>query len=175
MNALPLLIGGAIIFVVMQSKKSTSVPKSKEIPKEEIPKDPKEEIPKPKEYPTVGSKTIGYEIINCNSVIIYDAPTALNFAFNTGKTLPKKYQYNSADLIKKLFGKCLINLSLKKDQSDEARFLFDLMKYGYSGIFLTVGGNESIVTNPLMLFKQELEEKFGIDTSKFVIEVIMEP
>lgn len=130
-------------------------------------------------YPIIGSKSVGYEIVNCKDIVIYDAQKALSYAFNSGKNLPKNYQYNSADLDKKLFGKCLNVIQFSKENIDQARFIFDMIKYGYSGILATVGGNETLVTNELISFMQGLEMKFNInftndDNFGFVVEIIKE-
>lgn len=169
MKALPLLVGGLIVFAFMQKSSANSTkPKPKEVdPKPSENPNESESDNKPKNYPTVGSQNIGYEIINCKEIKIYDAKKSLDFAFDTGKKLPKDYSYNTADLNNKLFGKCLNNM--KSLTKENALFIFDLMKYGYSGLYFTVGGSESIVTGPLEKFKKSIS-----GGSEFVVEIITE-
>lgn len=143
-NALPLLLGGGILaFFLMNKKKSTTSSNSNESITSKI-----------------GSKEIGYEIINCNKVIIYDEQKAYAYAFTMGVAQGTKNlgmdEWNTSEFEELLVGDCLEKIEqfkVKEQAFKEAKkffynktvvkFIYNLFRYLYSG-YVTVYQKEYI-------------------------------
>lgn len=176
-NIVPLIIGGGFLaFLLTNKKKNTSSVSSK-----------------------FGSKEIGYEIINCNKVIIYDKEKAYQYMFELGKkegsTIHEDgHSFSPGDIVLGL-EKCLSIEQMKKDskvKSDEemmkivmpklkkiyssqeiAEFIFNLHKYLMSGY--AIGRESEEVEEVALDFLEQnknLIESLGYSVENLNIEVI---
>lgn len=115
----------------------------------------------------------GYEIKDCTQLIIYDRKKALDYAFSIGQKVKK-----SDDIESLLFGKCLKDP--KSDQfkklintKEKAVFIFDLVKYSYSGFVSNNPEFENFVLTNLEAFKVVIDQILGFDISDSLSEIIV--
>ena len=119
MNNLLLLLGLAAGYVYVTKPKTATKKTTTETP--------------PKNGKLVaGSKDVGYEIYDCNKLIIHNTKKAYDYAFTLGYNM-KEYDKNLDDI---LISDCLEDVDNRKkilNSSDKAKFVFNLFKYAISG------------------------------------------
>jgi hypothetical protein len=143
------------------TKKSTTTPKTE---------------PPPKNGKLVaGSKEIGYEIYDCNKLIIYNTQKAYDYAFNLG--LETEELYGQFDDI--LFGKCFEDakdLTLIKqtfNSLEKAKFAFNLLKYAFSGYLANMPLMKDDIINHIKGIKSKFVEYLGFKSDDFDVELIV--
>ena len=129
----------------------------------------------------IGSKDIGYEIINCITVKIYNEQKAFQYAFQIGS---QQGLLQNANVEPFLVGDCFEQLEAgtkedaikfaKKFFSNKVtvRFIFNLFRFAKSGYALTSGNTEDSKTD-LQSLKNNLKE-LGIDTTDLQTELVVE-
>ena len=129
----------------------------------------------------IGSKDIGYEIINCNTVKIYNEQKAFQYAFQIGS---QQGLLQNANIEPFLVGDCFEQLEAgtKEDAVKFAkkffgnkvttRFIFNLFRFARSGYALTSSDVDGAKQN-LQSFKDNLKE-IGIDTTDLQSELVVE-
>lgn len=129
----------------------------------------------------IGSKDIGYEIINCTTVKIYNEQKAFEYAFQTGS---QQGLLKNANIETFLVGDCFEQLEngTKEDAIKFAkkffgnkvttRFIFNLFRFAKSGYALTSGDIENSKKD-LQSFKDNLKE-IGIDTTDLQTDLVVE-
>lgn len=129
----------------------------------------------------IGSKDIGYEIINCSTVKIYNEQKAFQYAFQIGS---QQGLLQNANVESFLVGDCFEQLEAgtkedaikfaKKFFSNKVtvRFIFNLFRFAKSGYALTSGNTEDSKTD-LQSLKNNLKE-LGIDTTDLQTELVVE-
>jgi hypothetical protein len=121
----------------------------------------------------------GYNIKDCK-LTIYDKQKALDHAFKLGadNTLP---DYNGGnnwkvnDLKNILFGDCLNtknNVKILMVTKEQALFIFDMLKFLYSGIASKSISFEKEFTNNMQEIKDTFKNSLGYDVSDFETELI---
>lgn len=154
------LAAGYVYFTKPKTTTKKSSPKTETIPKDAI--------------LSAGSKEIGYEIYDCDKLVIYDAKKSYKYAFDLGTTV--KEDLGQFDDL--LFGQCFENakdiVRLKKiiNTSEKAVFVFNLFKNIISGYFLNHGEKDEMIEK-LQEIKNVLITTLGFDTSKFEIGLII--
>jgi len=119
----------------------------------------------------------GYNIKDCK-LTIYDAPRALDYAFNLGadNTLPDYNGGNTYKPVKNMiFGDCTEDeASIKKlmNNDQNALFVFNMFKYVYSGVASKSAIFEPDVIPKLQKFKDFVKTKLGLDVSNFNVELV---
>jgi len=165
MKILPLLLlgGGAYFLTKKKPKASTS---------STISNDSK-----------IGSKDIGYEIINCNTVKIYNEQKAFQYAFALGSS--KGMVQKANELESNLIGDCFEQLEGVEEKDAIAfakkffknktivRFIFNLFRFAYSGYALTSPDNTQNSINALVSIKESFT-KIGIDTTDLQTDLVVE-
>lgn len=135
MNTLPIILGGGLLAFILMNRKAKSTTPSESITSK------------------IGSKEVGYEIINCNKVIIYDENKAFEYAYslavNDALQNFNKDEYKISADPSILVGDCLeqfddkVKYKTKEDALIGAKkffknkivvkFIFNLLKYYGSG------------------------------------------
>ena len=177
MKILPLLALGGGLYFFTQNKKS----------------------PKPEPITSkIGSKEIGYEIINCNKLIIYDKEKAFQFAFSMGALEAVKAQTNpdySVQAETLLLGTCfeqyesenfkteeekvnaknkLINQFKKLfNTKEKAKFYFEMEQWLLTGLVKADIFNLESATYHLSQTKDNFSKYTGYDTSDLVVQLKM--
>lgn len=167
MNNLLLLLGLAAGYVYV-TKPKTATKKSTITPKTETP---------PKNGKLVaGSKEIGYEIYDCNKLIIYNAQKAYDYAFELGlETEELNGQFDDI-----LFGKCFENakddLSKVKqvfNSLEKAKFAFNLFRYAFSGYIANTPVWKDEIIDNLKLIKSKFVDYLGFNSNDFDVNLIV--
>lgn len=177
MKILPLLAlaGGAYFFMNKDKKKATST----------------ETVTS-----RVGSKEIGYEIINCNKLIIHDKEKAFQWAFGLGALEAIKLQsqqpISSVEML--LLGDCFEKFEFENFKTDEekikakeqviaqfkkllntkakAKFLFELYQWTYTGFVKALISEPVYVLDALAKMREQLIAKtLGYDVSDLIVEL----
>lgn len=135
----------------------------------------------------IGSKEIGYELINCNKLIIHDQNKAYSHAFNQGynlyiqdvkaalddnietKSIGLPGLYN---IEKNLIGLCFDSENIKLLSKKNALFLFNLVKALYAGYahLDPLSSDNDILKMNLSHYINNMISLNGYDTSDFKIE-----
>jgi len=157
-------------------KKPKAVTKKSTKPKVETPKaeTPKVETPPKNGKVTSGSKDVGYEIYDCNKLIIYDNQKAYDYAFDLGANT-KELNGQFDDIF---FGKCfedpkdLTNLMKITENVDKAKFIFNLMKYALSGYATNHPDEKDNLLSTLKSIKNKLDDLLNFDVSGFDVSLI---
>jgi hypothetical protein len=157
-------------------KKPKAVTKKSTKPKVETPKaeTPKVETPPKNGKVTSGSKDVGYEIYDCNKLIIYDNQKAYDYAFDLGANT-KELNGQFDDIF---FGKCfedpkdLTNLMKITENVDKAKFIFNLMKYALSGYATNHPDEKDDLLSTLNSIKNKLDDLLNIDVSDFDVSLV---
>jgi hypothetical protein len=131
----------------------------------------------------IGSKDIGYEIINCNTVKIYNEQKAFQYAFALGSS--KGMIQKANELESNLIGDCFEQLEGVEEKDAIAfakkffknktivRFIFNLFRFAYSGYTLTSPDNAQNSINALVAIKESFT-KIGIDTTDLQTDLVVE-
>ena len=168
MKTLPLLLlgAGAVYFIAKKpAKVSTTSTKEDSIASGQI-----------------GSKDVGYKIVN-SKLTIYDKQKAWDYAFKVGADGAEVNNvddntWSPSPLREKLFGGYLeTELSVKTlmKTKEQALFLFDLMRFLYSGIASKLIDFEKDEDNGLPTlkgFRSNIAKITGFDVSDFKVELI---
>lgn len=186
MNTLPLILGGGIlVYLISQDKKKSNNTNSQSSNSSDnklptLP-DPESEITS-----QIGSKDVGYEIINCNKVIIYDEKKAFSYAFTFGAAEATKnagkFEWDDQIFEESLVGDCLEKLEDKKTYKTKedamkaakkffynktvVKFIYNLFRYLYGG-YVTISMDDLIkldFINELIKMKDAFKE-MGFDTT----------
>lgn len=126
----------------------------------------------------IGSKEVGYKIVDC-SLTIYDKQKAYNHAFKLGADNALGIKLDGVKPLKEtLFGGCLekeLTVKALMTTKEKALFIFDLMRFLYSGIVSKSIEFEEDYDNgfpTLQGFKNNIAKITGFDVSDFKVEVI---
>lgn len=129
----------------------------------------------------IGSKDIGYEIINCNTVKIYNEQKAFQYAFTIGS---QQGMNQNANVESFLVGDCFEQLEdwekekaiafIKNFYKNKVtlRFVYNLFRFAYSGYALTSQDKET-AQNQLNDLKQKFKS-FGFDTNDLQSSLVIE-
>jgi hypothetical protein len=126
-----------------------------------------------------GSNLMGFKIAACN-LTIYNKQKALDYAFKLGADATKP-DYNGGNnwdissLKEKLISDCIEteeDAKILMDTKEKALFVFDLMKYLYSGISSKSISFDQFGLDNMQKFKDTVNKIFGYDVSDFKIEII---
>lgn len=146
----------------------------------------------------IGSKEIGYEIINCNKLVIYNKEKAFQWAFGLGALEAIKMQNNPNYFIQPdvlLYGNCfeqyesdnfktkeeveeakqkgLIQFKKLVNTKEKAKFLFELFQWLYTGLVKTNVLDIEASLHNLTKFKEGLSQYLGYDTADLIVELKM--
>ncbi len=165
MNLPIILIGGGLLYVLLNKKSSTNTnPLKKE-----------SNSTQSNNSNVIGSKEIGYTIQNCQ-LTIYDSDKALEYAFEQGRQLVIKKSLSANELKIKLIGDCLSTIQKRTclfSSTKNAHFIFDLIRYGYSGAYSEGAGTIMGMTQMLKDFISDIKKEFkSIDTSNWTNELV---
>lgn len=146
----------------------------------------------------IGSKEIGYEIINCNKLIIHNKEKAFQFAFGLGALEAIKIQnqqdyYLHPDVL--LLGNCFEkleaeNFKTEKEMIDakekqlaqirklistkeKAKFLFELFQWMYTGLVKALVIEIDFALNNLSQMRENFKKTLGYDVSDLIVELKM--
>lgn len=129
----------------------------------------------------IGSKDIGYEIVNCNTVKIYDEQKAFQYAFTIGS---QQGLVQNANVESFLLGDCFEQLEDWEKEKAIAfiknfykskvtlRFIYNLFRFAYSGYALTSQDKET-AQNQLVNLKEKFKS-FGFDTNDLQSSLVVE-
>jgi hypothetical protein len=163
-----LLLGALAAGYVYFTKPKTTTKKTTTTPKTETP---------PKNGKLVaGSKEIGYEIYDCNKLIIYNSQKAYDYAFELGlETEELNGQFDDI-----LFGKCFENakddLSKVKqvfNSLEKAKFAFNLFRYAFSGYIANTPAWKDEIIDNLKLIKSKFVDYLGFNSNDFDVNLIV--
>jgi len=168
MKLLPLFILGGGFYLFTKNKSVNNSAKSKNI------------------ISKLGSKEIGYELINCNKLIIYDENKAYSYAFNQGYNLYVRDVTATFDdnaetkaielpglynIEKNLIGSCFDLENIKLLSKNNALFLFNLVKALYAGYArLDPPSSDNDILKMNLSHYISMISLNGYDTSDFKIE-----
>lgn len=128
----------------------------------------------------IGSKEIGYKIVNCK-LTIYDKQKAWNYAFKLGADDAlinniDEYTWSTKPIKKKLVGDCFgseVTVKSLINSKEKAFFIFELFRYLNSGIASKSEVYDTIAAlNDIESFKSNIEKVLSYDTSNYKIELI---
>lgn len=163
MGNLPLLLlgAGAVYFITKKPAKTATSTKEDSIAPGQI-----------------GSKDLGYKIVDCK-LTIYDKQKAFDYAYELGVDNAFGIKLDGTEPLKEtLFGGCLqkeLTVKALMKTKEKALFVFDLMRFLYSGIVsksIEFGEDEDNGFPTLQGFKDNIAKITGFDVSDFKVEII---
>lgn len=118
----------------------------------------------------------GYKIENCK-LTIYNKKKALDYAFQLGVigAEESKGDFNTKIFEQKLLGDCAETEKSAKilmSSKEKALFIFDLLKYLYSGLISGGIDMEQFTLDNLQKMKNVISSEFKYNVSDFKIEII---
>ena len=126
----------------------------------------------------IGSKEVGYKIVDC-SLTIFNKQKAFNYAYELGVDNAFGIKLDGTEPLKEtLFGGCLqkeLTVKALMKTKEKALFVFDLMRFLYSGIVsksIEFGEDEDNGFPTLQGFKDNIAKITGFDVSDFKVELI---
>lgn len=146
----------------------------------------------------IGSKEIGYEIINCNKLIIHDKEKAFQFALSIGALEAVKAQTNPDYNVQSetlLLGTCFESLESENFKTEEekavakdklinqfkklfntkekAKFYFEMEQWLLTGLVKAGIFNLESALNHLKQTKDNFSKYTGYDTSDLIVQLKM--
>ena len=119
-------------------------------------------------------KIQGYKIDNCK-LTIYNKQKALDYAFKLGFDAAIDYDGNIKYFEKSLLGDCAETEKTAKilmSTKEKALFVFDLLKYLYSGLIFGGAYLDELALDALQKMKTLIEKTFKYNVSDFKVEIV---
>lgn len=165
MNLPVILIGGGLLYFIINKNSSKPKVLNSQNPSQNTNSN------------IIGSKKVGYVIQNCK-LTIYDPDIAYEYAFQQGKELIKGGSFSTNKLKNTLLGDCFSTLEKRKCllvSNDTAKFIYELIRYGYSGAYSEGAGTINAMMAMLKDIITQVKKEFkNINTDDWSNQLIEE-